>query len=250
MADPHLSIEFCRRVIWEVACPGHAHHRGVIHRDIKPANILLDESDRVLITDFGIAKAAEGLTQLTSTGMVLGTPQYMSPEQAMGEAVSGASDQYSLGMTGYHLLAGRPAFLCPRSTRSSTNTSTGAPAAREIRPDIPVPLPRRSRGPGQEPNGALPRWRLRSAIWPAAGGASGTSPTVISASAARLPARRPALQAHGRGTRGRAWRRRFPRRSATGSETPRNPSSGRPRGGVHGGRRPSAGTSPRGYFQS
>ena len=84
-----------------------------MHRDVKPDNILLDGGRRVLMTDFGIAKAAEaasGKRQLTTEGMVVGTPQYMSPEQATGEKVGTRSDIYSLGIVLYEMLAGRVPF--------------------------------------------------------------------------------------------------------------------------------------------
>jgi serine/threonine protein kinase len=87
----------------------YAHERGVVHRDIKPANILIDKQGVVLVADFGIARAAHEVT-LTESGAVVGTPQYMSPEQCSGERVTGASDQYSLGVVGFQMLAGRVPF--------------------------------------------------------------------------------------------------------------------------------------------
>src|SRR6185369_8342011 len=76
---------------------GYAHRHGVVHRDIKPGNIMIDEEGSPVVTDFGIAKVAEkqGLTQ---TGAAIGTPNYMSPEQCAAKKVTGASDQYSLGI--------------------------------------------------------------------------------------------------------------------------------------------------------
>lgn len=92
---------------------GFAHQNGVLHRDIKPSNILLDEQDQVRIMDFGLAKFADSGDSLTRTGAVVGTPSYMSPEQASGHGnlVGPASDIYSLGAVLYHLLTGRPPFI-------------------------------------------------------------------------------------------------------------------------------------------
>jgi serine/threonine-protein kinase len=91
----------------------YAHSRGVVHRDIKPDNILLDaESGRPMVTDFGIARAAEADSRLTVTGTAMGTPTYMSPEQAMGERdLDGRSDIYALGVVAYQMLTGQPPFV-------------------------------------------------------------------------------------------------------------------------------------------
>lgn len=88
----------------------YAHRRGVIHRDIKPDNVLLDSEGHAMLADFGIAKILEGETGLTTTGGVLGTPAYMSPEQGQGLGVTSQSDIYSLGVIVYEMLTGRAPF--------------------------------------------------------------------------------------------------------------------------------------------
>jgi len=97
-----IAIQVCKAL-------KHAHDHGVVHRDIKPANLLLTAEERVKIADFGIARLF-GASQLTSVGGVLGTADYMSPEQAEGKAITERTDQYSLGCVMYALLAGRPPF--------------------------------------------------------------------------------------------------------------------------------------------
>lgn len=87
----------------------YAHARGIVHRDIKPANIIIGSDGKATLTDFGIAKAAEG-TNLTQTGMMVGTPEYMSPEQVKGESVGASSDIYSLGIVLYQMLTGSTPF--------------------------------------------------------------------------------------------------------------------------------------------
>ncbi|MBN1854923.1 MAG: serine/threonine protein kinase [Pirellulales bacterium] len=97
-----VGVQVCRAL-------KHAHDHGIVHRDIKPANLLLNTEGKIKIADFGIARLFGG-TQLTSAGGVLGTADYMSPEQAEGRAVTEKCDQYSLGGVMYALLAGRPPF--------------------------------------------------------------------------------------------------------------------------------------------
>ncbi len=111
--EPRPSFEFVASVLEQTAdALAYAHASGVVHRDVKPDNILLDrESGRAMVTDFGIARAAESGSRLTQTGIAVGTPAFMSPEQATGEKeVDGRSDLYSLGVVGYLMLAGRLPF--------------------------------------------------------------------------------------------------------------------------------------------
>lgn len=88
---------------------GYAHRRGVVHRDIKPANLMIDTDGQPVVTDFGIAKVAAS-AGLTLTGATVGTPAYMSPEQASSKEITGASDQYSLGVVAYQMLTGHLPF--------------------------------------------------------------------------------------------------------------------------------------------
>ncbi|HTT68388.1 MAG TPA: protein kinase [Gemmatimonadales bacterium] len=97
-----LLIEACRAL-------GYAHKHGIVHRDIKPDNIMFDELGQAIVTDFGIAKAQSG-ARLTGTGMAIGTPHYMSPEQARAQTLDGRSDVYSLGVVGYQCLTGHVPF--------------------------------------------------------------------------------------------------------------------------------------------
>ena len=106
-------VPFARAVSW-VRQLGDAldaaHAAGILHRDVKPANVLVRRDGRLALADFGIAKMLEVTTGLTATGMVVGTPVYMAPEQAQGKPATPASDRYALAVLAYELLSGRPPF--------------------------------------------------------------------------------------------------------------------------------------------
>ena len=142
--QPRQPVEEVRRLLCEVSdALAYAHLRGVIHRDIKPDNILLDgDTGRVMVTDFGIARAIEAGTRLTVTGNAIGTPTYMSPEQAMGEReVDGRSDIYSLGVLAYQMLTGRVPFTAANSMALLLKHVSEAPRPiAELRPDTPKAL--------------------------------------------------------------------------------------------------------------
>ncbi|HJU68984.1 MAG TPA: serine/threonine-protein kinase [Gemmatimonadaceae bacterium] len=142
--EPRQPIEEVRRLLCEIAdALAYAHLRGVIHRDVKPDNILLDaDSGRAIVTDFGIARAIEAGTRLTITGNALGTPQYMSPEQAVGEReVDGRSDIYSLGVVAYQMLTGRLPFSGANTMALLLKHVNERPLPIvELRPDAPKPL--------------------------------------------------------------------------------------------------------------
>jgi eukaryotic-like serine/threonine-protein kinase len=134
--DKQLSIADAVRIASEVAdALEYAHSRGVVHRDIKPENILL-QNGHALVADFGIALAVQqaGGQRMTQTGLSLGTPQYMSPEQAMGEREIGPrSDIYSLGAVTYEMLSGEPPFTGPSAQAIVAQVITGEPKSLTLR---------------------------------------------------------------------------------------------------------------------
>jgi hypothetical protein len=147
------SIPEAVRIVREVAEGlAAAHEAGLIHRDIKPGNIWLekvtgaeprgrDHSPRVKLLDFGLARSADEDIHLTQSGMVVGTPSYMSPEQARGQALDARSDLFSLGVLLYRLCAGRQPFRGPTTVALLTALATETPlSVREVNPAVPPAL--------------------------------------------------------------------------------------------------------------
>ena len=104
----------------------YAHEHGVVHRDVKPHNVLVGDDGRIKVTDFGIAHAGD--PQMTEVGSIVGTAQYLSPEQARGRAVGPQTDIYPLGVVLYEMLAGRVAVS--RATRRSRSRCSTSPTSR------------------------------------------------------------------------------------------------------------------------
>ncbi len=129
------------RIVREVALAlAAAHGHRIVHRDIKPSNIMLTRDGRALVADFGLAKAGEATTALTSSGVVMGTPAYMSPEQGSARPVDGRTDIYSLGCVFYRLITGRPPFEA-ESTHAVMykHINEALPPVRTIAPEVPEP---------------------------------------------------------------------------------------------------------------
>ncbi|HTZ87667.1 MAG TPA: Stk1 family PASTA domain-containing Ser/Thr kinase [Solirubrobacteraceae bacterium] len=134
--DPALAIDIVVQILRGAR---YAHRRGVIHRDLKPHNVILDEEGRARVTDFGIARA--GASDMTLTGSIMGTAQYLSPEQAQGHPVTGASDLYSIGVILYELLTGVVPFDGETAVAIAYKQVAAQPQPpSEINPSIPPQL--------------------------------------------------------------------------------------------------------------
>jgi serine/threonine protein kinase len=178
---------------------GVAHAAGIVHRDVKPANLLVTPDRRIKVTDFGIARAAEGMA-LTQTGEVMGTPAYISPEQAEGRTATAASDVYSLAVVAYECLAGRKPYV------ADSPVATAIAHVRNPVPELPEAVPADlaavvSRALAKSPeerfaDGAAFARALRDPASAAGAGATATvaAPAVAAAASSTqvMPAARPA----------------------------------------------------------
>jgi eukaryotic-like serine/threonine-protein kinase len=135
-APINVAIEYARQILSALR---FAHRHGIVHRDIKPHNVLVDGEGRVKVTDFGIARA--GTSQMTEAGSIVGTAQYLSPEQARGTEVDPRSDLYSLGIVLYELLTGKTPFDGETPVEiAMKHLSTAPKPPSKLRPDIPPEL--------------------------------------------------------------------------------------------------------------
>src|SRR5262249_33092174 len=119
----------------------HAHAQGIVHRDLKPENVLVTPQGRVKLTDFGVAKAFNQVWTAnfpTATGMAIGTPVYMAPEQAMGRDIGPWTDLYTVGVVAYEMLTGRPPFIAGEEPLAvlMKHITEPPPSVRSVRPDV------------------------------------------------------------------------------------------------------------------
>jgi eukaryotic-like serine/threonine-protein kinase len=136
-----LGVGMAQVVLGQIASAlAYAHRKGVVHRDVKPANVMIDEDGWAIVTDFGIAKV-QVAQNLTATGTAIGTPTYMSPEQFHNKAITGASDQYSLGVVAYEVLSGKKPFDGATYAEIITqHLFEPVPDLKLLRPDLPESL--------------------------------------------------------------------------------------------------------------
>jgi len=137
-----LSLVEVRRIITQLGgALSYAHARGMIHRDIKPSNVLVDESNNCLLTDFGLARMVEASIKITTSGTVMGTPAYMSPEQGAGSQIDQRSDIYSLGIILYEMVTGRVPYEAETPVAVVfKHIQDPLPSARKLNPNLPEVL--------------------------------------------------------------------------------------------------------------
>ena len=153
--DPVRAIEIALQLLQAAS---FAHRRGIIHRDLKPHNVIVDDGDEAKVTDFGIARA--GASDMTETGSIMGTAQYLSPEQAQGYSVGAGSDLYSIGVVLYEMLTGVVPFDADAAVTIALKHVSEAPRAlRELNPAVPPELEQvvlwtLNKNPGDRPTSA------------------------------------------------------------------------------------------------
>src|SRR5947207_4609154 len=135
-APVKTAVEYTRQIL---AAVGFAHRHGIVHRDIKPHNVLVGPEGRLKVTDFGIARS--GASQMTEVGSIIGTAQYLSPEQARGSPVDQTSDLYSVGVVLYEMLTGQVPFTGDTPLEIAMKHLSAVPKSpSELRPDVPHDL--------------------------------------------------------------------------------------------------------------
>lgn len=127
---PEQGVTLIRQI---ASALGYAHAQGLVHRDVKPANILFRADGTAVLSDFGIAKSLDDRTQFTQAGFAVGTPSYMSPEQARGQEIDGRADLYALGVVLYEILVGKLPY------NGTDALSTALAHLTEPLPELPVP---------------------------------------------------------------------------------------------------------------